>query len=145
MTVTNTSLTPALTGASLTAKWNGNEFHVPKKFAAEPELAVELLEYLTDHRQLAMNAGFESGRKSMQLRFAQATWRRTEPHPSIKVPEANMLLSQLVAELEDLLEQNGDMPVELDSGQPVQEVDFCYPVDPITSAIAVPAESIVIK
>lgn len=56
-----------------------------------------------------------------------------------------MLLSQLVAELEDLLDQNGDLVVELDSGKAVEEVDFVYPVDPITSAIAVPAESIVIK
>ncbi|UWS06423.1 hypothetical protein [Phaeobacter inhibens] len=55
-----------------------------------------------------------------------------------------MLLSQLVEELEDLLDQNGDLVVELDCGKPVEEVDFCYPVDPDTDAIAVPAESIVI-
>lgn len=56
-----------------------------------------------------------------------------------------MLLSELVNQLEDLLDQNGDMVVELDRGRPVEEVDFCYPADPETGAIAVPAESIVIK
>ncbi|WP_168798041.1 hypothetical protein [Pacificoceanicola onchidii] len=56
-----------------------------------------------------------------------------------------MHLSELINELEDLLDQNGDMVVQLDSGQPVQEVDFSYPMDPGMKAPALPAEAIVIK
>lgn len=56
-----------------------------------------------------------------------------------------MHLTELISELEDLLDQNGDMLVQLDSGQPVQEVDFVYPVDQDTKSFAVPAEAIVIK
>lgn len=56
-----------------------------------------------------------------------------------------MHLSDLISQLEDLLDQNGDMPVQLDSGQPVQEVDFVYPMHPEMKAPAVPAEAIVIK
>lgn len=56
-----------------------------------------------------------------------------------------MHLTELICQLEDLLDQNGDMLVQLDSGQPVQEVDFVYPIDPDMKSIAVPAEAIVIK
>ncbi len=56
-----------------------------------------------------------------------------------------MLLSQLVTELEELLDQNGDLVVELDSGKAVQEVDFVYPMDPGQKWPAIPAEAIVIK
>lgn len=56
-----------------------------------------------------------------------------------------MLLSELINQLEDLLDQNGELVVELDSGKPVEWVDFCYPVDPETGAVAVPATSIVIS
>ena len=60
-------------------------------------------------------------------------------------PEAQMHLTELISQLEDLLDQNGDMMVQLDSGQPVQEVDFVYPMDPDMKSPAVPAEAIVIK
>ncbi len=43
-----------------------DEFPLPKKFAATAELAVELLEYVTAKQQIAINSGFESGRKLMQ-------------------------------------------------------------------------------
>lgn len=56
-----------------------------------------------------------------------------------------MLLSELINQLEDLLDQNGDMIVQLDSGQPVQEVDFSYPMDPDMKSPAIPADAIVIK
>lgn len=56
-----------------------------------------------------------------------------------------MHLTELISQLEDLLDQNGDMLVQLDSGQPVQEVDFVYPMDPGQKRPAIPAEAIVIK
>lgn len=58
-----------------------------------------------------------------------------------------MHLSELISQLEDLLAQNGDMPVHLDSGQPVKEVDFVYPMAPGLNGLVpcVPAEAIVIK
>lgn len=56
-----------------------------------------------------------------------------------------MHLTELISQLEDLLDQNGDMLVQLDSGKPVQEVDFVYPMDPDMKSPAVPAEAVVIK
>ncbi|WP_406736324.1 hypothetical protein [Thioclava sp. GXIMD4215] len=56
-----------------------------------------------------------------------------------------MHLTELISQLEDLLDQNGDMPVQLDSGQPVREVDFFYPLTSDMKSYAVPAEAIVIK
>ena len=56
-----------------------------------------------------------------------------------------MHLSDLISQLEELLDQSGDMLVELDSGQPVQEVDFVYPKSPDMKSPAVPAEAVVIK
>ncbi|MFS4583777.1 hypothetical protein [Phaeobacter sp. C3_T13_0] len=55
----------------LDSEMEWDEYSVPKKFAQEPELAVELLEYLTKQQQRAMNAGFGSGRKSMQYDLRQ--------------------------------------------------------------------------
>ena len=51
-----------------------------------------------------------------------------------------MLLSELVAELEELLDQNGDLVVLLDSGKAVEAIDFNYPEPPYLVA-----DSLVIK
>ena len=44
----------------------GEEFDIPKRFAATPGIAVQLLDYITEKQQQAINAGFRSGRKSIQ-------------------------------------------------------------------------------
>lgn len=56
-----------------------------------------------------------------------------------------MQLSDLITTLEDLFQQNGDMRVELDSGKPVEEVDFVYLMKPGIRAAELPADAIVIK
>ncbi|WP_164885779.1 hypothetical protein [Paenirhodobacter populi] len=56
-----------------------------------------------------------------------------------------MQLSELIGQLEEFLDQNGDMVVQLDSGQPVHNVDFVYPADPVTGALDISPEAIVIK
>ncbi|WP_065329978.1 hypothetical protein [Tritonibacter mobilis] len=50
----------------LDSEMEWDEFQVPKRLAALPEAAVDLLEYVTAQQEVAMRAGFESGRKSMQ-------------------------------------------------------------------------------
>ncbi|MEM5541786.1 hypothetical protein WNY61_03455 [Sulfitobacter sp. AS92] len=44
----------------------GEEFDIPKRFAATPGIAVKLLEHITEKQQQAIEAGFRSGRKFMQ-------------------------------------------------------------------------------
>ncbi|UWQ77595.1 hypothetical protein K3725_09690 [Leisingera sp. S132] len=43
-----------------------DEVRIPKRFAPLPEVAVELLEYVAERQEVAMRAGFESGRRSLQ-------------------------------------------------------------------------------
>lgn len=48
-----------------------------------------------------------------------------------------MLLSDLIETLEHLLEQNGDLVVELDSGKPVEEADLCFLEEPYSSPTSI--------
>ncbi|WP_413219862.1 hypothetical protein [Tritonibacter mobilis] len=41
-----------------------------------------------------------------------------------------MLLSDLIEALEELHAENGDLVVELDSGNPVEEADLCFAEEP---------------
>lgn len=50
----------------LDAKIAGQVSEIPKRFAATPGIAVKLLEHITEKQQQAIDAGFRSGRKSMQ-------------------------------------------------------------------------------
>lgn len=43
------------------------EFQVPKKFAPLPEVAVELLEYISEKQEIALKAGYSIGRESMHI------------------------------------------------------------------------------
>lgn len=52
-------------------------------------------------------------------------------------PEADMLLSDLIETLEQLLDQNGDLVVEFDSGEPVEEADLCFAEEPYTTPTSI--------
>ena len=48
-----------------------------------------------------------------------------------------MLLSDLIETLEQLLDQNGDLVVEFDSGKPVEEADLCFAEEPHTTPTSI--------
>jgi hypothetical protein len=48
-----------------------------------------------------------------------------------------MLASELISDLEELLEKYGDMVVELDSGNAVSEADVAYSEPPYTEATSI--------
>tara|TARA_R110002049_G_scaffold78122_5_gene199279 strand:- start:9566 stop:9847 length:282 start_codon:yes stop_codon:yes gene_type:complete len=50
----------------LDAELAGAEFDIPKRFAATPGIAVQLLEYIIQKQLQAVEAGYQSGRNSMQ-------------------------------------------------------------------------------
>jgi hypothetical protein len=48
-----------------------------------------------------------------------------------------MLLSDLIDALEKLHDENGDLVVELDSGNPVEETDLCFTEPPYETPTSV--------
>ena len=56
-----------------------------------------------------------------------------------------MLLSDLIFELEEMLDNGGDMIVLLGSGAPVEEVDFSYQTDADDTPRFAAPDAIVIK